>query len=99
MKRVPAALCLVLASATAASAMATIDTPGRSCAQVQASLNQAGIALLRYRSARNPSLTLYDRYVTDGRYCGVRQTLQRAYVPSRDQARCPVHKCYTFRTD
>jgi hypothetical protein len=83
-------LCLVAADAQAIS---RYDPTRLSCDQVQAAVNAAGALILRYRSPRNTSLTLYDRYVASERFCDMGEVRTRAYVPSADLDACPVYKC------
>ena len=48
---------------------------------------------MRYRSPHNPALTLYDRYVSDGRYCQSSEVATRTSVPTADTYYCPLRKC------
>ncbi|MFU0506696.1 hypothetical protein [Pseudaminobacter sp. NGMCC 1.201702] len=63
------------------------------CAEVQATIDGEGAVILRYQSRRNPSLPLYDRYVSHAGYCSFNEWAAPAYVPSADTASCPVRKC------
>ena len=85
-----ASLCLVAAEAHAIS---RYDPTRMSCGEVQARVADEGAVILRYRSPRNPNLTLFDRYVVSNRLCPMEQTSARAYVPSADVSACPVRKC------
>ena len=99
MKRI---LLIALAATTLAApahAISRYESQGMSCARVQATVQRERAVILRYRSARNPSLPLYDRYVSDGRYCAVGEVAESAWVPTRDQARCYVRKCKSFNRD
>ena len=79
--------------AAEAHAISRYDPTRMSCDGVQARIAREGAAILRYRSPRNPSLPLYDRYVRDSRFCPMGQVRDRAYVPSADARACPVYKC------
>ena len=87
---VAASLCLIAAEAHAIS---RYDPTRMSCGEVQARVARDGAALLRYRSPRNPSITLYDRYVRDDRFCDMGEVRSRAFVPSADRNSCQVYKC------
>ena len=52
---------LVALAATPAAAIARYQSEALDCGQAQAILEREGAAIFRYRSKRNPSLTLYDR--------------------------------------
>jgi hypothetical protein len=89
-------LCLVAAQAQAIS---RYDPTRMSCDRVQETVAASGAVLLRYRSPRNPSLTLYDRYVESDRFCDMGEVRARAYVPSADLDACPVYKCKRVEFD
>lgn len=87
---ITACLCLLSADAWAIS---RYDPTRMSCDRVQATVTANGAVLLRYRSPRNPSLTLYDRYVASQRFCAPGEARTRSSVPSADVKSCPVYKC------
>jgi hypothetical protein len=80
-------------SAVNAYAQIRVETTSMTCAQIQAVLDRHGTAILRYRSASNPSLPLYGNYVKDVRSCGAGQTAGPASVPAADTGRCRVQRC------
>jgi len=82
-----------LAFISAASAESRYEIGGWSCERVKATIAREGAAILRYRSARNPSLSLYDRYVRDTRFCPPGQVIAYASVPAADTKSCPVRRC------
>ena len=92
MKRIAVTIPLLLVGADA-SAITRHDIGGMNCAKVQAIVQSEGATILRYRSKRNPTLQLYDRFVRDGRYCGTSETASRTGVPTADRDYCPVFKC------
>lgn len=92
MKSVLLALCIVTVSFPAL-AINRYNVQSMSCAAVQQAVNRDGAAILRWQSARNPSLPIYDRYVRNGLYCDPNEYAKRAYVPSRNRANCLVYKC------
>lgn len=89
-------LCLIAADAQAIS---RYDPTRMNCRQVQRTVAANGAVLLRYRSPRNPSLTLYDRYVASRRFCAMGEYRARASVPSADRNACPVYKCKKIERD
>jgi hypothetical protein len=93
MKRIAIALPILLAAAADASAISRHDISGMSCARVKGIVQSEGAAILRYRSQHNPALTLYDRFVKDGRYCQASEVATRAGVPTADSNYCPLRKC------
>lgn len=82
-----------LATATPALAISRHNTPGMACETIRDTLRREGAAILRYPSPRKPGLTLYDRYVRSEALCAMDEYAERAYVPARDNARCPVLQC------
>jgi len=93
MRRIAIALPILLAAAADASAISRYDIGNKSCAEVQRIVQSQGAVILRYRSQHNPALTLYDRYVSDGRYCQSNEVTSRTGVPTADRNYCPVRKC------
>jgi len=79
--------------ASDASAISRYQTNTMSCASVQAALQRDGVAILRYPSPNNPSLPLYDRYVSDRRFCAANQRADLRSVPAADTSQCRVRKC------
>ena len=61
-----------------------------SCANVQAAVRGNGSVILRWRS-RNGA-PLYDRYVSDRRFCRSGEIITFASVPAADKS-CNVKKC------
>lgn len=92
MTRIAIALALLLAAADA-SAQERHDISGMDCAAVQALLKAEGTAILRYRSAYNLSLPLYDLYVSGQRECASGEVAVRKGVPTSDREYCPVYRC------
>ena len=93
MKRIAIALPILLAAAADASAISRYDIGNKSCAEVQDIVQTQRAVILRYRSQHNPALTLYDRYVKDGRYCESGEIATRTGVPTADSNYCPLRKC------
>lgn len=79
-------------TALPAAAIERINTPSKSCAAIQNTLVRDGAAILRYPGRFNTSITLYDRYVADSRFCQSDEIGEWASVPSRDGP-CRVIAC------
>ena len=92
MRRMSLALSLMML-ATDAWAISRYDIGKMSCQQVQSIVQREGAAILRYRSKRNPSLTLYDRYVRDTRFCSGGEYAMSSTVPVAGGKSCRVRKC------
>ena len=87
-----AGLSLMAISTVALAATPRVNTNTATCASVQQSLVANGAAILRYPSPRDASRTLYDRYVSDSRYCPTGEIGQWASVPTTSGA-CRVIAC------
>ncbi len=96
LKTVSIAALLLGVFALPAQAIERVNTNKLSCATVQTKLIQNGAAILRYPSKRNPSLTLYDRYVGDSRYCERDEIGKWASVPAKDTRSCRVIACERY---
>ncbi len=92
MKQIILALC-ISSVAFPALAIQRYNIQTMTCSAVQNAVNRDGAAILRYRSARNPSLPLYDRYVRNRLFCDYNEYAKREYVPTSDKASCLVYKC------
>ena len=95
MKRIAIVIAVLLAAADA-SAISRHNISGMTCAKVQALIQAEGAAILSYRSARNPGLPRYDRFVRDRSFCGVAEVTNRTSVPTTDQKSCPVKNCIQY---
>jgi hypothetical protein len=86
----------VLFATLPAQAAPRVQTMNKSCASIQSTLVTNGAAILRYPSKRNPSLTLYDRYVGDSRFCQSNEIGKWASVPAKDTGTCRVIACERY---
>ncbi len=96
------ALIVVLAAfVTSAQAISRHQSTRLSCDAVHAIIEAEGAAIMRYPSRRNPSLTLYDRYVRHTGYCASGEYAKLDTIPTADAPACPVLKCFqkTFLRD
>lgn len=83
-----AALLLLLAAAPAA-AQGRPDSLALTCAEAQRTVLRAGGIVV----GTGPNL--YDRYVSDRRFCEPTQALRRSFVQTRDSASCFIgYRCY-----
>jgi hypothetical protein len=98
MKRLIVISFLVLA-AFPAHAISRYSSMSMSCVAAQAHILREGAVILRYRSARNPNLPLYNRYVSDGGMCALGEGAVVDTVPTRDNPRCVVLKCRDITYD
>lgn len=90
-------LVLLAVAATVASspalAISRYNSPSMTCEAARAAVLSQGAVVLRYPSKRVAGMTLYDRYVRDNNQCEQHDYAARAYVPTRDNPRCPVLAC------
>ncbi len=90
-------LVLLAVAATVASspalAISRYNSPSMTCEAARAAILSQGAVILRYPSQRVAGMTLYDRYVHDNSQCDQQDYAERAYVPTRDNPRCPVLAC------
>lgn len=91
MKTVLLLFCAVFVS-TPAFAINQYNINNMTCSEVQSILKRDGQANLRYTSPNDPTLTLYDRFVSGNKYCRPKST----GVPTRDNKKCRVHKCQRY---
>ena len=77
---------LVAVCALAGPALA--ETPTISCAQARAQVQAQGSAVVR------SSPNIYDRFVTDRRFCSATQATRPATIATTDTPFCPVgYRC------
>jgi len=75
-----------------AHAISRYNSESMSCDRVQMVLRNEGAAILSYRSKSN--IPLYDRYVTNSGFCTGSDITKLYSVPTSDNPRCKVLKCY-----
>ena len=92
MKTVLIALTL-LSLASPAAAISRYNSLTMTCEAARQAIRSEGAVILRHPSVRVKDMTLYDRYVRESRYCSVNQYAEDAYIPTRDNPRCPVLNC------
>ena len=78
-----------LIAACTAAGPALAETPTISCRQAQGEVAAHGAAVVH--SSRN----IYDRFVTDARFCEVMQVTRPAFIATTDTEFCPVgYRCF-----
>ncbi|TPP10683.1 hypothetical protein [Rhizobium glycinendophyticum] len=86
-------LVAAIGAASPAAAISRYNSQSLTCAEARQRVIDEGAVILRYPSKRVPGMTLYDRYVTRNAQCDANEYAERAYVPTRDEPRCPVLSC------
>jgi hypothetical protein len=88
------AVSLTLAAIVPAHAVTRLDASQMTCAEVQERISEEGAVILRYRSASEPPVQHYGRYVVDDRMCtaGTTKSYATTIVTSDNEA-CPVRVC------
>jgi hypothetical protein len=79
-----------------ALAISRYNTTTLTCDQLRQRVINEGAAILRYPSTRVANMMLYDRYVTRNALCDPHEYAERAFVPTKDTARCPVLNCQDY---
>jgi hypothetical protein len=79
-----------------ALAISRYNSTALTCDQVRQRVLNEGAVILRYPSTRVAGMTLFDRNVTRNALCDPHEYAERAYVPTRDAARCPVLSCQDY---
>lgn len=87
-------LLALLVATLPAQAISRYESMSMSCDQAQARIAREGAVILRYKSQRDPSLQLYDRYVESARWCAVGEYAKLEVVPTADTRSCPVLRCF-----
>ncbi|RKE85228.1 hypothetical protein [Rhizobium sp. AG855] len=85
-----------LGAASPADAISRYNSQSLTCDQARQRVLNEGAVILRYPSTRVRGMTLYDRYVTRNALCAPHEYAERAYVPTRDEPRCPVLNCQSY---
>jgi hypothetical protein len=83
----------LLSAMVPAHAISRYESRSLTCGEAQAIVASEGAAILRYQSERNPSLTLYDRYVRNRAFCQPTEVTKYDWIPTADTRSCPVLTC------
>lgn len=84
--------CILAFMPVEASAIVRYMVQDMTCADVQASVNRDGVAIL-YRKSSSAGVPLYDRYVANASFCQSGQDTIKESVPTADTQSCRVSKC------
>lgn len=79
--------------AAEASAISRYSAANMSCNEVQGVIQSDGAAIIYYRSKSGGAVPLYGRFVSDQNFCGYDEITETRYIPSADEASCPVRLC------
>ena len=95
-------LCLLTIASPAgaaapAYAISHYDAATMSCAEIQSDIHAEGAVVLRYRSATNPAMPHFGRYVDSIRSCTQDELAASTSVPAADTKSCPVKMCVDAR--
>jgi hypothetical protein len=88
-----------LFAASPVMAISRYQSQSISCAAARQAVLSESAVIFRYPSRRVAGMTLYDRYVRDNRQCDPHEYAARAYIPTKDEARCPVLACEPLPED
>lgn len=89
-------LAAVAASmATPALAINRYNSMAYSCAAAQSLVDRERAVIFRHPAEHTPNMTLYDRYVTDGRACNFNEYAYQDYLPTKDTKSCPLYTCHS----
>lgn len=72
----------VLMTAGTANAISRYNSTSMSCSTARSLVANEGAVIFRYPASRNPSLTLYDRFVRHGGYCAYGEYAGPKAVPT-----------------
>lgn len=93
MRTIGIGILAAMVSVTSADALSRHETARLSCSQLQSILKSEGTAILRYRSARNPGVVLYDTYAAQSGMCRSGGRGRLSEVPAADTKSCKVIQC------
>lgn len=95
--RVAGMFCVVAAAAAIASpaaAISRINSTTRSCGELRQIIDQQGAVIVTHPGTAK-SGTLYDRYVSDSRYCDPGNVATDDWVPAKDR-NCRLSICQPY---
>lgn len=92
MRRILMIIATVVLSSSTAEAISRYYSTSMSCPAARSLVAQEGAVIFRYPSARNPSLTLYDRFVAHGGYCAYGEYAGPKAVPTTSGS-CTLLAC------
>lgn len=93
MQKLIATTLTLAISASAAHAISRHNSTSLTCDRIHAIIEAEGAAIMRYKSRKNPGLTLYDRYVSNGSFCDTEKYPITVGIPAADTQQCIVYRC------
>lgn len=78
---------------TQAQAISRYNSKSLTCHQAHSLIARKGAVIIRYRSKRNRSLTLYDRFVANVSKCAYGERTAIKTVPTSDNSACRLLFC------
>lgn len=91
--RILLATLSLLVAVAPAGAISRYNAWTMSCAEAKSTVRSEGAVILRFRSKMNPSVPRFGRFVSDGRFCTPGEIAALSYIPTADNASCPVREC------
>jgi hypothetical protein len=91
-----AILVLGLATLVASPALAIsrVSATSRTCGELRQIIDSQGAVIVTHPGSRQAG-TLYDRYVSDSRFCDPGQVATDDWVPAKDKS-CRLRNCQTY---
>jgi hypothetical protein len=87
-------LGLATAMASPASAISRVSSTSRTCGELRQIIDSQGAVIVTHPGSRQAG-TLYDRYVSDSRYCDPGNVATDDWVPAKDKS-CRLRNCQTY---
>ncbi len=78
---------------TQAQAISRYNSKSLTCHKAHSLIAQKGAVIIRYRSKRNRTLTLYDRFVANASKCAYGERTAIKTVPTSDNNACRLLFC------
>lgn len=86
-------LAVTLLSLTSANAISRYNSNSVTCHQAHKLVAKEGAVIFRYPSNRNPSLTLYNRFVASAGKCAFGEQAALQSIPTADRKSCRMVVC------
>lgn len=80
---------MTIMSGTADAQTRRVNALSLTCDQARSMISQQGAVIMS--TGRNT----FDRYVSNRSYCQVNEVAKSDFIPTKDNAKCPVRRCGT----
>lgn len=80
---------VTLISAPADAQSRRVNSQSISCDQVRTMISKQGAVIM------NTGRNTFDRYVSNRSFCQVNEVAKSDFIPTKDNAKCPVRRCGT----